>query len=156
MNFNYLRICFFIWRRLVCTRLPACYCLVLLICFFNNIFAQLWNGNLGTPVLNMAFSAGSSEPFPCGTTSYKYAHGCPPPGCYSIENVFKPDSYQLISFGIYNRYGVKVFSTTNAGTGWDGNFHGEPQATGTYVYYLEMKHASGKKITRKGSSLLLR
>ena len=77
-------------------------------------------------------------------------------GINDVYHVFKLDSYQLISFGIYNRYGVKVFSTTNAGIGWDGTFHGEPQAAGNYVYYLEMKHASGKKITRKGSILLLR
>ena len=77
-------------------------------------------------------------------------------GINDVYHVFKLDSYQLISFGIYNRSGLKVFSTTNSGAGWDGNFHGEPQPTGTYVYYLEMKHASGKKITRKGSILLLR
>ena len=64
--------------------------------------------------------------------------------------------FKLISFTIYNRYGVKVFITNNAAIGWDGTINGEPQETGEYVYYLEMKHPSGKKINKKGSILLLR
>jgi gliding motility-associated-like protein len=77
-------------------------------------------------------------------------------GLNDVYHVFKLDSYQLISFAIFNRFGRKVFSTVSATDGWDGTFRGEPQATGYYIYYLEMKHVSGRKIKRKGSMLLLR
>lgn len=77
-------------------------------------------------------------------------------GINDIYHVFTLDNYKLISFTIFNRLGGKVFSTSNANAGWDGTFKGQPQETGQYVYYLEMKHPSGKKITRKGSILLIR
>lgn len=77
-------------------------------------------------------------------------------GLNEIYHVFKLDSYQLVSFAIFNRFGKRVFSTVNANDGWDGTFQGEPQAIGHYVYYLELKHVGGRKITRKGSILLIR
>ncbi len=77
-------------------------------------------------------------------------------GKNDVYYLFPLDNFKLISFTIFSRYGAKVFSTTNASAGWDGTIKGEPQSAGVYVYYLEMKHISGKKITRKGSILLIR
>ncbi len=77
-------------------------------------------------------------------------------GLNDVYHVFMLDGYKLLSFTIFNRLGEKVFSTTNANTGWDGTIGAHLQDSGQYVYYLEMKHRSGKKITRKGTILLLR
>ena len=77
-------------------------------------------------------------------------------GLNDIYHMFTLDSYKLISFTIFNRYGSKIFSTTSSKAGWDGTLKGQPQETGQYVYYLQLKHPSGKNITRKGTILLLR
>ena len=81
------------------------------------------------------------------------------PNADGINDIYYPtiiSSYQFVSFIIFNRWGVKVFSTTNASIGWDGTIKGNPQESGPYVYYLEMKSPAGKKVTRKGSILLLK
>ena len=62
-------------------RLPA----FLLILLPFTSFAQLWTGNLGSPVLNVNFGAVFSEAVPSTKTSYAYSKGCPSPGNYSIE-----------------------------------------------------------------------
>lgn len=77
-------------------------------------------------------------------------------GKNDIYHVFTLDSYQLVSFTIFNRYGAKVFRTTNANIGWNGYLKGQPQETGAYTYYLVMKHVSGRTISKKGSILLIR
>lgn len=77
-------------------------------------------------------------------------------GINDVFHVLALDNYELSSFNIYTRWGQKIFSTTNATIGWDGTAKGQPQATGLYVYYLEMKSKAGKKITRKGTVLLIR
>ena len=77
-------------------------------------------------------------------------------GINDVFHVLALDNYELSSFTIYTRWGQKIFSTTNATVGWDGTFKGLPQATGLYVYYLEMKSKAGKKISRKGTVLLIR
>lgn len=64
--------------------------------------------------------------------------------------------FKIVSFTIFNRFGSKVFATTDASVGWDGTIKGQPQETGEYVYYLEMKNPAGKKISRTGNILLLR
>ncbi len=77
-------------------------------------------------------------------------------GLNDVYHLVVPGSYQLLSFIIYNRYGGKVFSTTSTNIAWDGTIAGQPQDAGQYVYYLQIKHPSGKKITRKGTILLLK
>jgi gliding motility-associated-like protein len=61
----------------------------------------------------------------------------------------------LREFSIYNRLGNKVFSTTDAGKGWDGNINGVKQGSGMYVYVITTKGANGK-VFYKGSFLLIR
>ena len=81
------------------------------------------------------------------------------PNADGINDIYYPStisSYQFVSFTILNRWGVKVFATTNSGMGWDGSINGNPQETGPYVYYLEMKSPAGKKVNRKGSILLIK
>jgi gliding motility-associated-like protein len=77
-------------------------------------------------------------------------------GLNDVFHVLPLENYELTSFTIYTRWGSKIFSTTNANIGWDGTMKGVAQTTGVYVYYLEMKSRSGKKITRKGTVLLIR
>lgn len=81
------------------------------------------------------------------------------PNSDGLNDVYYPpviSSYQLLSFGIYNRNGIRVFFTKNAGEGWDGTIKGNPQDTGTYVYYVSLKSPAGKTINRKGTIVLLK
>ena len=62
---------------------------------------------------------------------------------------------QNLSFIIYNRFGEKVFETTNAFDCWDGYCKGQPADPGTYVYYMQAKTLCGNVI-KKGTILLIR
>lgn len=59
-------------------------------------------------------------------------------------------------FRVYNRWGELVFSTNQAGGGWDGNINGRPQPVGTYVYSAQAIDYLGHKITKKGTATLIR
>jgi gliding motility-associated-like protein len=45
-------------------------------------------------------------------------------------------SITLIGFSVFNRAGLEVFTTADAGAGWDGTFGGKPQPTGTYIWEI--------------------
>lgn len=86
------------------------------------------------------------------------------PGAFTPNRDGKNDVFRVIgntidkiSFQIYNRWGEKVFETTNKSLGWDGNFHGIMQNSGAYVYYVQYsKIGEEKKYTMKGTVILLR
>lgn len=61
-----------------------------------------------------------------------------------------------IEFIIYNRWGEKVFETTDIAAGWDGTYKGSPMNIGVFVYYIKGKLKDGKEITKKGNVTLLR
>jgi gliding motility-associated-like protein len=87
-----------------------------------------------------------------------------------IPNVFTPnndgkndyfkiiaaDGYTVKTFEIFNRWGQTVYTAKEFSTGWDGSYKNIPQATGTYVYFLQLKASSGKLITKKGTITLIR
>ena len=60
-------------------------------------------------------------------------------------------------FRIYNRWGESVFFTSDAGTGWDGNFHGQPQSGGSYIWEMKYEDPLTRQVVvSKGSVILLR
>jgi gliding motility-associated-like protein len=60
-------------------------------------------------------------------------------------------------FAIYNRVGQKIFETNDWTVKWDGNYLGNPQDPGTYVWYLRYTLIdSGETIFKKGTTVLLR
>jgi gliding motility-associated-like protein len=62
----------------------------------------------------------------------------------------------LKSFRIYNRWGVKVFETSDINKGWDGTYSGTPQPMGVYIYTVEAQSNSGKPFVKQGNVTLLR
>ncbi len=75
------------------------------------------------------------------------------------NDVFRIPPHNINRLGrmlIYNRFGQLVFQTSDIAKGWDGTLHGEPQPTGTYVYYLIMHGLDGKEISVKGTVTLIR
>ena len=73
-----------------------------------------------------------------------------------INNVFIPVTtyvdFTEYEFMVYNRWGLKVFSTTNVDEGWSGGNN----EVGVYVYIVRYKTSKGEYIERKGSVTLLR
>jgi gliding motility-associated-like protein len=62
----------------------------------------------------------------------------------------------LTSLKIFNRWGQLIFYTSDATKGWDGNVNNFQQATGVFIYFVEMQGISGNKLTQRGTVLLLR
>jgi hypothetical protein len=60
------------------------------------------------------------------------------------------------SFAIYNRWGIKMFETTDPDEGWDGQYNGAPQPMGVYVYVVEAETPIGRVFYKQGNVTLLR
>ena len=86
-----------------------------------------------------------------------------------VANAFTPDSEpnsiikvqhhgiaKLGHFRIFNRWGQKVFETTNIDEGWDGTFNNTPQPIGIYIYTAEAYSYKGKRFYKQGNITLLR
>ncbi|HSC38496.1 MAG TPA: gliding motility-associated C-terminal domain-containing protein, partial [Chitinophagaceae bacterium] len=89
---------------------------------------------------------------------------------FNIPNAFTPnhdghndcfglDRYTaLISsmeLSIYNRWGQRVFHTTNPGDCWDGTWQGKPQETGGFPFIIRAKTLCGEFV-KKGILMLVR
>lgn len=60
---------------------------------------------------------------------------------------------------VYNRWGQLMFETTDAETGWDGTFNGEPQPSDVYVWTLEVSDTRNEGVVTealRGDVALLR
>jgi gliding motility-associated-like protein len=63
----------------------------------------------------------------------------------------------VIRFSVYDRFGARVFSTTNSSEGWNGRFNGRPQPAGVYVWQLEyIDLLTGKPAAASGTVMLIR
>lgn len=92
----------------------------------------------------------------------------------AIPNAFTPngdglnDEFRAISIGaelisfqmmIFNRWGEKVFLTSDINAGWDATFRGVPVEAGSYVYLIEMealREGRTVPLTRTGTITVLR
>ena len=77
------------------------------------------------------------------------------------NNKFKPlvaygQTLESYSLEIYNRYGERLFSTTDETAAWDGSYKGEGLPQGVYVFIAHYTLGDGKKEVVKGSLMLLR
>ncbi len=61
--------------------------------------------------------------------------------------------YRLI---VFNRYGQKVFESSNPLAGWDGNYNGMRQNTGAFIWQVTYQFKNNIMQTEKGSCLLIR
>lgn len=63
---------------------------------------------------------------------------------------------QLSKFNVFNRWGVKMFETTDINKGWDGTYNGAPQPMGVYMYTIEAKTPAGRTFKQNGNVTLIR
>ncbi len=59
-------------------------------------------------------------------------------------------------FRVYNRIGQQVFETRDWTRKWDGRIGGVEQPTGVYVWMLDYNDAAGKRVSLKGTTVLIR
>ena len=62
----------------------------------------------------------------------------------------------LKMFAVYNRWGAKVFETSDINQGWDGTLNGEIQPMGVYLYTIEAVTPSGQTFRKQGNVTLIR
>jgi gliding motility-associated-like protein len=108
--------------------------------------------------------------FGCTDTISKYLYIFPRLDKIYIENAFSPNNDQLndvfrpgkidgietYTLSIFNRWGEKLFQTSDPNQGWDGNYLSSPAQAGVYIYSLEFIYADGNRYAIKGSVTLLR
>jgi len=71
---------------------------------------------------------------------------------YGISNTFLPESLDF--FEIYDRWGEKVWETTQITGQWDGTKGGSPLGTGMYLYRIKYKCNSDEKLDIGNFNLL--
>jgi gliding motility-associated-like protein len=123
-----------------------------------------------TTTYNIATTDLCSEPTSLTITILPNPPDPPLPTILAIPNGFSPngdgtnDFFPVIHssnlaeyhIAIYNRWGEKMFETTNKDQAWDGTYKGKEQELGVYVYYIEYKFESQKAEFTKGNVTLLR
>ena len=57
---------------------------------------------------------------------------------------------------VTNRWGEKVFQTTNTEEGWDGTYQGKEQPLGVYSYFINYRSLEGLPIEERGTFTLIR
>lgn len=75
------------------------------------------------------------------------------------DYLYPLNAYKAINlhFSIYNRFGERVFHTTNWEQKWDGRYKGQDADPGTYVWVLQYIHTdTGRKVEQKGTTILIR
>lgn len=86
-----------------------------------------------------------------------------------IPNVFSPNGdgefdeweikygqVNLIALNVYDRWGAKVFETTDASKLWNGKKKGQECAAGVYYYIIQATNQQGTNLVQKGTITLIR
>ncbi len=93
---------------------------------------------------------------------------CLPPFIY-VPNAFTPngdnrndefkvygDPIDELELIIYDRWGEKVFESSQKEEGWDGSFRGKALASDVYAYYVRVRCFDGVEYITKGNVTLIR
>lgn len=68
--------------------------------------------------------------------------------------VFADESNFMMN--IYDRWGQKVYQTTDIHQGWDGRFNGKECPAGVYSYYIKILTSKNKEFEKRGIVTLIR
>jgi len=61
-----------------------------------------------------------------------------------------------LDFAVFDRWGNKMFETTDINDGWDGTYHGKKMNMGTYMWFLSCLEQDGSPVVRSGNTALIR
>ncbi|MFT3947628.1 MAG: PKD domain-containing protein [Agriterribacter sp.] len=73
-----------------------------------------------------------------------------------IFHVYPVGIKQFDYFKIFNRWGQLMFSSSSSEDGWDGKYNGKEQGSDTFVWIASGTDYLGRKITKKGTLILMR
>lgn len=73
----------------------------------------------------------------------------------NIFEIFGPDILSIDLFGIYDRWGSRLFETSGIDAFWDGTKNGLELVNGVYVYHIELTFNDGTSKTLVGDITLL-
>lgn len=105
--------------------------------------------NYDTVVVNVDYAIKSGYFMPTGFTPNNDGKN----DCYGIKLW---GSIETFEFSIYNRWGERVFFTTNPSDCWNGRYKGAEQNPGVFVYMIKAKTVCEPSLFRKGTFLLIR
>ncbi|MDP4252234.1 MAG: gliding motility-associated C-terminal domain-containing protein, partial [Bacteroidota bacterium] len=77
-------------------------------------------------------------------------------GRNELFRVPHPELVQQIQLEVFNRWGQKVFETSDPYQGWNGTAGGTEQPAGTYIWMMNCTDLLGKKQQLSGSLVLIR
>lgn len=136
--------------------------------------ASLNNASIATPVASpvnsTTYTVTGTDAGGCSNTAtvtvladYRNGASYIMPNAFSpngdqINDCFRPKYFGLIKelrLSVYNRWGQRVFFTTNPDDCWDGTYKGVPCDPGNFVYFLTAKTTCGN-VERKGNVILVR
>lgn len=80
------------------------------------------------------------------------------PEKFGINSVVKVKGFGIkeMQWNIYNRWGQKVFVSTNPANGWDGYYKGKLQPMDVYTYTLEVIFSDGTRVKKAGDITLIK
>jgi gliding motility-associated-like protein len=80
------------------------------------------------------------------------------PGKFGVNSIVSVKGFGIkqMQWNIYNRWGQKVFESTNPANGWDGYFKSKLQPMDVYTYTLDVVFSDGTKIRKAGDITLIR
>jgi gliding motility-associated-like protein len=135
--------------------------------------AGLSDPNIANPVAtnfqDRTYTVTASTPQGCSSTDQVAIFVYKGPDIY-VPSAFSPngdnrnDLFRAIPVGIskfeslsvFNRYGQKIFFTSNAQFGWDGTWQSQKQPQGVYVWMVSGVDFKGERIFKKGTVMLVR
>ena len=92
-----------------------------------------------------------------------------PKKAWYIPNIFSPNAdgindvlyayikgIKKMTFDIYNRWGERVFTSTDPLIGWDGFYKGKEAEVGVYTYSIYVIYWDNEPVKAKGSITLVR
>jgi len=74
------------------------------------------------------------------------------------NDVFKiyGEGIKTLNLKIFNRWGEKIFESTNQFIGWDGTYKGVIQNPGVYIYELSITYLDDKQTNKTGSITIIK
>ena len=80
------------------------------------------------------------------------------PGKFGVNGIVNVKGFGIkqMQWNIYNRWGQKVFESTDPANGWNGYYKGKLQQMDVYTYTLDVIFSDGTKIKKTGDITLLR
>lgn len=124
---------------------------------------------IATPTVTTIYTVAVTDSNHCTTFDTVTVEVEPECGKIFVPDAFSPNGdgqndvlyvrnncIKTFDFIVFDRWGNKVFESTNPAIGWDGNYNGKPMNTGSYVYYVSVLTIDNKEISAKGNVTLVR